>query len=41
MFCRKKMCMLTGLKMSSLACKCTFYRQEHNVRVEGLHGTEF
>ena len=41
MFCRKKMSMLTVLKMSSLACKCTFYRQECNAKVEGLHGTEF
>ena len=22
--------MLTGLKVSSLACKCVFYRPEHN-----------
>ena len=22
--------MLTGLKVSSLACKCVFYRSEHN-----------
>ena len=24
--------MLTGLKVSSLACKGVFYRQEHNVK---------
>ena len=32
--------MLTGLKMSSLACKCVFYRPEHNVKVVP-HGIEF
>ena len=26
--------MLTGLKMSSLACKCLFYRPEDNVKGE-------
>ena len=32
--------MLTGLKMSSLACKCVFYRPDHNAK--GLsHATEF
>ena len=25
-------CMLTGLKVSSLACKCVFYRLEHNTK---------
>ena len=24
--------MLTGLKASSLACKCLFYRPEHNAK---------
>ena len=24
--------MLTGLKVSSLACKCVFYRSEHNAK---------
>ena len=24
--------MLTGLKMSSVACKCVFYRSEHNAK---------
>ena len=24
--------MLTGLKVSSLACKCVFYRPEHNAK---------
>ena len=28
----KKMSMLSGLKVSFLACKCAFYRPEHNVR---------
>ena len=32
--------MLTGLKVSSLASKCVFYRPEHNAKVE-LSGTEF
>ena len=31
--------MLTGLEVSSLACKCVFYRQEHNAK-GGPHGTE-
>ena len=32
--------MLTTLKVSSLACKCIFYRPEQNAK-EGPHGTEF
>ena len=32
--------MLTGLKVSSLACKCVFYRPEHNAKEEP-HGIEF
>ena len=41
-FCRKKMSMLTGLKMSSLAYKCvTFTEQNIIQRGEGRHGTEF
>ena len=32
--------MLTGLKVSSLACKRVFYRPEHNA-TGGLHGNEF
>ena len=32
--------MLTGLKMSSFACKYVFYRPEHNASRE-LHKTEF
>ena len=32
--------MLTGLKVSSLACKYIFYRPEHNAK-GGPHGTEF
>ena len=37
---RKKVSMLTGLKVSSLTCKCVFYRTEHNAKW-GSHGTEF
>ena len=29
-FCRKKISMLADLKVSSLACKCVFYRPKHN-----------
>ena len=29
---RKRLSMLTGLKVSSLACKCVFYRPEHNAK---------
>ena len=29
-FCIKRIPMLAGLKNSSLACKCVFYRPEHN-----------
>ena len=29
--------MLTGLKVPSLACKCVFYRPEHNAK-RGPHG---
>ena len=32
--------MLTGLKVSSLTCKCVFYRPEHNTK-EGPHEIEF
>ena len=28
--------MLTGLKVSSLACKCVFYRLEHNVKWDSI-----
>ena len=37
---RKMISMLTDLKVSSLACKCVFYRPENNAKVEP-HGTEF
>ena len=37
--CIKRTSMLTGLKVSSLACKCVFYRREHNAK-SGPHGTE-
>ena len=30
MFCRKRIFILPGLTLSSLACKCVFYRPEHN-----------
>ena len=34
--------MLTGLKVSSLACKCVFHRPEHTAKGEGAsHGIEF
>ena len=32
MFCRKRLSLLTGLKVSYLAYKCVFYRQEHYAR---------
>ena len=32
--------MLTGLKVSSLTCKCVFYRGELNAKVPPLHGIE-
>ena len=32
--------MLTGLEVSSLECKCVFYRPELNTN-GGPHGTEF
>ena len=32
--------MLTGLKVSSLAYKCVFYKSEHNAKEE-RHGIEF
>ena len=32
--------MLIGLKLSSLACKCVFYKLEHNANKES-HGTKF
>ena len=28
--------MLIGLKMPSLACKCVFYRSEHNAKGEPM-----
>ena len=36
----KKMSMLTDLKVSTLACKCVFYRLQHHAKW-GLHGIEF
>ena len=35
-----KVCMSKGLEVSSLACKCIFYRTEHNPK-GGTDGTEF
>ena len=32
--------MLTGLRVSSLVCKCMLYRPEHNT-TGGRHGIEF
>ena len=32
--------MLAGLKVPSFACKCVFYRAEHNA-IGGSHGIEF
>ena len=32
--------MLKGLKVSSLACKCAFYRPKHNAKGES-YGIEF
>ena len=37
--CRKKISMLTGLKVSPLACKCVFYRPDHNTN-GGPHENE-
>ena len=31
-FCRKRIPMLTGWKMSSVACQCVFYRPEYNAK---------
>ena len=35
------MSMLTGLKVSPLACKYEFYRPKHNAKGGGPHGIEF
>ena len=32
--------MLTGLKVSSMTCKCVFYRPEFNAKA-GAYGIEF
>ena len=37
---RKWLSMLTGLKVSSLACKCVFNRPKHNAKGEP-RGIEF
>ena len=39
MLLRKRIPMSTGLKVSSLACKCIFYKPEHNAKGEP-HGIE-
>ena len=38
--CRKRISLLTGLKVSPFACKYVFYRPEHNAKRE-IHKTEF
>ena len=38
--CRKKISMLTGSKVSPLACKCPFYGPKHKAK-GALQGTEF
>ena len=35
MFCRKKMSVVTGMKVSPLACKCVFYKPEHKAKGGG------
>ena len=40
MFCRKKEPMVIVSKLLSLACKCIFYRPDHNPK-ERRHGFEF
>ena len=37
---KKRISRLTGFKVSSLVCKCVFYRLEHNTK-RGPHGIEF
>ena len=37
---RKGISMLTDLEVSSLTCKCVFYRPELNLKA-GAHGIEF
>ena len=37
---RKGISMLTGLKVSSMTCKCVFYRPEFNAKA-GAYGIEF
>ena len=37
---RKGISILTSLKVSSLTCKCVFYRPELNAKA-GAHGIEF
>ena len=37
---RKGISMLTGLKVSSLTCRCVFYRPELNAKA-GAHAIEF
>ena len=38
--CRKRISMLTGVKVLSLVCKCVFYKPKHNGKGEP-HGVEF
>ena len=37
---RNDISMLPGFKVSSLTCKCVFYRPEVNAKI-GAHGIEF
>ena len=37
---RKRISLLTGLKVSSLTCEYVFYKPEHNAKAGG-HGIEF
>ena len=37
---RKSISLLTDLKVSSLACKCVFYRSEYNVKELNFKGLE-
>ena len=38
--CKKRICILAGLKVSYLGCKCVFYRPKHKA-VGRPHGNEF
>ena len=38
---RKKISILVGMKVSSLTCKCVFYRRVHNAKRGEPHAIEF